>query len=205
MSMTPTRSVTSTHALLEDAAAGRLPPWAEAGEKRRAHMARVAALLDEWAAKLGLDEAERVRWRAAGWLHDALRDAPPERLRPLLSEPFRDLPAGYLHGPATAERLRAEGVDDTELLDAIRYHTLGWDRLGTLGLCLIAADFLEPGRVQRAEWRAALRARMPHELNAVMREVVRAKVERDLQAGEPVRPELLSLWNALVRHAEARS
>jgi HD superfamily phosphohydrolase YqeK len=196
------RSVTSARSLLELAAQGRLPGWAEATEKRREHMARVATLMDDWATRLGLDETERTRWRAAAWLHDALRDAPANRLRPWLSDEFRGLPDAYLHGPATAERLSAEGVQDLEVLDAIRYHTLASVGLGVMGRSLIAADFLEPGRPDRAHWRASLRDRMPLELDAVLREVVAAKLQRDIDGVEPMRPEMVSLWNSLVSDGE---
>jgi len=70
----------SPHPPVSAAAAGRLPRWAAAGEERRAHMARVAALLEAWARDLGLGNRDILRWRAAGYLHDALRDASPRRL-----------------------------------------------------------------------------------------------------------------------------
>lgn len=170
-----------------DAARGVLPGWARASEKRRAHIGRVAALLDEWARALGLPDGERERWLAAGWLHDVLREAPPEELRPLVPEAFRALPPKLLHGPAAAERLAGEA--DAELLDAIRYHTLGSPRFGRLGRALYLADFLEPGRRFEPEWTASLRARMPHDLDAVMREVVRARVRHVEESGSVLHPE----------------
>ena len=185
------------HALVAEAAEGRLPEWTVAGPERRAHMGRVAALLDLWAEGTGLDEQERVRWRAAGWLHDALRDEHPDALRPLVPERFRGLPGKVLHGPAAAERLRAEGVASADLLDAIAFHTIGDAGLGTLGRALYAADFLEPGRTFLAEWRAGLRARMPRDLDVVLREIVRARIGNLLERGMPVRPETVGLWNAL--------
>ena len=185
------------HARIAEAAEGRLPDWAVAGPERRAHMARVAALLDEWAEALGLEEPERVRWRAAGWLHDALRDERPEALGPLVPERFRSLPGKVLHGPAAAERLRREGVTSADLLDAVSFHTIGDASLGRLGRALYAADFLEPGRAFLPEWRAELRARMPGQLEDVLREIVRARMGNLLERDMPVRPETVGLWNAL--------
>ena len=173
------------------AARGELPEWARASQKRRAHIGRVAALLGEWAAALGLPEDERTRWLAAGWLHDALREADPEELRPRVPEEFRTLPGKLLHGPAAAERLA--GQADEELLDAIRYHTLGSARFGRLGRALYLADFLEPGRRYEPEWTAALRARMPHEMDAVLREVVRARVRHVEESGSTLHPETRAL------------
>ena len=44
---------------MSDADSIELPPWAQAGERRRAHIARVTALLDEWADAMHLDPEER--------------------------------------------------------------------------------------------------------------------------------------------------
>jgi HD superfamily phosphohydrolase YqeK len=185
------------HARVAEAAEGRLPDWAVAGAERRAHMGRVAALLDEWARSLGLDEAERARWRAAAWLHDALRDERPEALRSLVPERFRDLPGKVLHGPAAAERLRSEGVTSADLLDAVAFHTIGDAGLGTLGRALYVADFLEPGRPFLREWRAELRGQMPRELDDVLREIVRARIGHLLESEMHVRSETVGLWNVL--------
>lgn len=185
--------------LLEKAAAGELPAWVEAGPERRAHLARVAGLLESWARRLGLERSERVRWRAAGWLHDALRDAPPTALRDLAPPELRELPAPLLHGPAMAERLRADGVDDQELLVAVAYHTLGHPAFGRLGRALYLADFLEPGRSFDPVRRAALRARLPVALESVLVEVVAARVCHLLAARRAVRSETLAFWNAIAR------
>src|SRR5687767_6850364 len=67
-------SSTEMHPVVAAAARGELPGWAVAGAARREHIARVAGLLDSWAVGLGLQGVERARWRAAGWLHDALRE-----------------------------------------------------------------------------------------------------------------------------------
>lgn len=184
-------SDTALSPVVRDAARGVLPDWARASPKRRAHIGRVAALLEEWARALDLPDGERDRWVAAGWLHDVLREAPPEELRPLLPPEFRDLPPKLLHGPAAAERLA--GQADPELLDAIRYHTLGSGRFGRLGRALYLADFLEPGRRYEPEWTAALRARMPHDFDGVLREVVRARVGHVEESGSVLHPETRAL------------
>jgi 2-amino-4-hydroxy-6-hydroxymethyldihydropteridine diphosphokinase len=161
-------------------------------------MKRVADLLDSWAEKLGLAEGERVRWKAAGHLHDALRDEGADALRALVPARFRDLPAELLHGPASAERLRAAGVDDDELLGALTFHTIGDASLAMLGRAVYAADFLEPGRTFLGEWRAELRERMPHEMDLVLPAIVRARIQNLLDTWTSVLPETVGFWNALV-------
>ncbi len=182
-------------ALIEGAAAGVLPDWAEAGPRRRAHMGRVAALMDAWAAGLGLDARERMRWRAAGWLHDVLRDADPARLRASLGGGHPEWPSGLLHGPAAAARLAEEGVTDQPLLTAVAWHTLGHPDLDLLGRCLYIADYIEPGRTYEPALLAVLRARMPAAAAGVVREVARRRISRLLEAGRPIAPETAAFWN----------
>ncbi len=186
-----------THPLVERAAQGRLPAWAALGDKRRRHVERVAGLLEDWAVAGSLPPAERTRWVAAGYLHDAVKEKPEADLRALLAGPARDLPEPLLHGPAVAELLRREGVDDRELLLALTYHTLGHAELGRTGWALFAADFLEPGRDLANEWRAALRARMPGEMGDVVKEILAARITHLLDQRRPVRPETMGFWNRL--------
>jgi HD superfamily phosphohydrolase YqeK len=167
------------------AAGGELPGWACMSPGRREHARGVADLLGHWAAELRLTGDEREAWRAAGWLHDSLRDAPPAELRGELGPAYDGWPDGALHGPAAAGRLEGEAP---ELLDAIRHHTLGRSGMGRLGRALYTADFLEPGRRFAPELRQRLRARMPHDLDGVTREVVAAKLAHLRAEGKPLHP-----------------
>lgn len=189
----------SLHPIFAEAADGRLPDWAQVEPARRAHIGRVVALMDAWAAALGLADPERRRWRAAAWLHDALRDAPPRELRPHVPPPLHDLPGLLLHGPAVAARLRAEGVSDEPVLRAIAYHTIGHPELDTLGRCLYLADFLEPGRTYDPLRRASLRARMPGALERVLVRVLVLRLRHLVECGRVLRPETVAFWNAVAQ------
>lgn len=190
-------------AVLAAAARGELPAWARVDERRLRHIANVASLMDQWSGALALSAVEQDRWRAAAWLHDALRRAPAAELVPLVSAEFRDLPRRMLHGPAAAARLRAEGVSDEPLLLAISHHTIGHPDFDILGQALYAADFLEPGRTFDPLVRASLRARMPDALAEVVPGIVRLRLIHLLRSGHRIRPETLSFWNALTSHARA--
>ena len=191
-------STEAPHPLVAAAAEGRLPAWAHATDARRSHIERVAALMEEWARALGLPDADVGRWRAAGVLHDALRDADPEELRGELPPELRDVAPSLVHGPAAAARLQAAGVRDEPLLEAVRWHTLGHARLDRLGRALYLADFLEPGRDFSVEWRASLRRRVPWELDEVLLEVLAARLRHLADGRRSIRPETLSFWNAVV-------
>lgn len=160
-------------------------------------MQRVAALLVEWADDFGLGETERMRWAALGYLHDAVREDNPETLRPRVAPAFSRLPGRLLHGPAAAERLRLEGVEDGEFLNAVAFHTLGHPGLGLMGRALYTADFLEPGRDLLNEWRAELRGRMPAGIEGVILEVLGARIGHLVELGSPLRPETVAFWNVL--------
>lgn len=165
-----------------------LPPWAQAGPERRAHVARVAALLEEWAGAMGVDQAERARWARAAWLHDALRDAPG------VDE--------LAHGPAAAARAAAAGETDAGVLDAVRHHSVGWAPWDQVGRMLYLADYLEPGRRHDADERRVLAARVPSDPVGVLREVVRRRIERTLRSGWALRPETVAFWNSLAPRGE---
>lgn len=150
-------------------------------------------MLDRWSAALHLTDAERTLWHDAGRYHDALRDAPLAELR--LAVPDPDLPDSVLHGPAAARRLAEEGEVRDELLDAIRWHTLGNPEWGRAGQALFMADYLEPGRPFAQADRAFLASHVPLDFDGVFRQVVRARIERTLREGKTIFPGTAMLWN----------
>ena len=173
-----------------------MPSWTCVSEKRMAHIQRVTALLDGWARQLALPVEEARAWHDAGRLHDALRDAPESTLRELAGD-SPDYATEMLHGPAAAERMRRDGERRTELLDAIRYHTVGSAQWGRLGRALYMADYLEPGRKFSRADRSYLAAQVPHDFDATFRQVVRARLEWSLREGMRLYPEAVVLWNGV--------
>src|SRR3979411_2323966 len=121
-----------------------LPTWAQVSERRLAPIQRVKSLLRAWGTAMRLSADEANAWIDAGTWHDALRDAPVAELREITGD--RKSPDGLLHGPAVAIRLEAEGERRKNLLDAIRYHTVGSAKWNQTGRALYMADYLEPGR-----------------------------------------------------------
>lgn len=175
-------------------AAFELPTWAQVGEKRIGHIMRVTSMLATWAATMGVPAEERVAWIDAGRFHDALKDAPDAELHALVGDVAYE--PQMLHGPAAAARLERDGETRRTVLDAVRYHTVGyidWDRTGR---ALYMADFLEPGRKFSQRDRAFLATQVPHDFDGVFRQVVRARLEWSLHEGHSLFPETIALWNA---------
>lgn len=172
-----------------------LPAWARVSEKRRAHIARVEALLARWADEMRIPERERRDWRDVALWHDALKDAPEAELRALVDDAPFDVQ--MLHGPAAAAKLEQLGESRGDVLDAIRYHTVGSLQWGRTGQALYMADFLEPGRSFRRRDRAFLARQVQHDFAGVFREVVRMRLEWTLQEGYSLFPQTIELWNAV--------
>lgn len=160
-----------------------LPPWAETRRRRRAHIRRVADLVEWWAEEMGVAARERNRWLTAVWLHDALRDA--------------DLPNGVSHGAAAAQRAAQDGESDPGVLDAVRYHSVGYTGWDDVGKMLYLADYLEPGRKGRRRARGRLAKQVPDDRDGVLQQVLAQQIEDNLRAGRPINPLTLEFWNSL--------
>lgn len=88
----------------------------------------------------------------AALLHDYCKYWPVEQQietyrRLSLPDEVLDYDPQLLHGPLAAEIARSElGVNDPEVLDAIRYHTSGRAGMTLLDKIVCLADYIEPGR-----------------------------------------------------------
>lgn len=162
-----------------------LPAWAVVTPERRAHIERVVDLVAGWATAMHVRDGEQARWLKAAWFHDALRDAPAAN--------------ELAHGPMAAERAARDGEADQGVLDAVRYHSIGYAGWDDVGKMLYLADYLEPGRSFDRGLRAALAARVPAERDGVLREVAARRLARMIQERWPVPNETVDFWNALVR------
>ncbi len=175
------------YALLEDAesyARGRL------SDKRYAHTLRVAETAERLAKLHGLDPE---RARLAGLLHDTAREIGKEELLRVAQEDGlavgdfeRERPI-LLHGPVAAELAREDlGVEDGEILDAVRAHTIGEPGMGPLALALFVADKIEPGREQSGV--EDLRELAPVSLHRAARAALEDSVSYNERRDRPAHP-----------------
>jgi predicted HD superfamily hydrolase involved in NAD metabolism len=159
--------------------------------KRYDHTLRVAATAEDLARKHGLDPYRA--WLAA-LLHDAAREIgePEEFLRLAeswhlpIGEPEQESPK-LLHGAVAAELARRElGVDDGDVLEAIRVHTAGKPGMGPLALVLYVADKIEPAREYPSVER--LRGLSGEDLRAAAAESLRCSIAHNEERGRPIHP-----------------
>lgn len=173
-----------------------LPSWAQVSEKRVAHIERVARLMVEWAAELAVPDGERALWLRTVSLHDALKDAPKRVLRELAPEAWDS--DSLRHGPAAAAMAERSGERDREVLDAVRYHSVGYAGWGRVGRMLYLADYLEPERGKDRGRRAQLARRVPQDPAGILRAVAAERLGLTIAAGHRLLPETVAFWNALV-------
>ncbi|MDQ3139027.1 MAG: phosphohydrolase, partial [Gemmatimonadota bacterium] len=108
------------------------------------------------------------------------------------------------HGPAAAARAEADGETDRGILDAVRFHSIGhagWDMVGRMLYC---ADYLEPGREFRPEWRAELAERFPDDSPAVLRAVAGHRLTHLIGSGWPIPEPTVRFWNSVVEPSGSR-
>ena len=175
------------HTLLEEADAF---VRCRISEERYGHILRVAGTAEELARAHGLDED---RARLAALLHDAARETESEEFLRIadewgmpIGEMERESPK-LLHGPVAAELAERElGIQDGEVLEAIRIHTTGRPGMGPLALVLYVADKIEPARDYPSVGR--LRELARKDLHGAAAESLRRAIAHNEERGRDTHP-----------------
>ena len=177
-------------------------------EKRYEHTLRVAGTAEVLALAHGLDAG---RARLAALLHDAAREMEPDEFLDLAQEwhlrvgdPERQSPK-LLHGPVAAELAKRElGVDDEEVLEAVRAHTTGRPGMGPLALVLYVADKIEPARDYPSVGRLRTLAR--EDLHRSAEESLRRAIAHNEERGKATHPASLAMldWLEADRTTQSR-
>ena len=120
-------------------------------EKRYRHSLGVMETAVEMAEIFGVDTEKA---RLAGLLHDCAKDIERSKRIPLCKELGVKLDAvkkdqkGLIHADLGAKMVETEfGITDPEIIDAVKYHTLGRENMTDLEKILYLADIIEPNRV----------------------------------------------------------
>lgn len=174
------------------------PALALEKEERREHSFRTALMAVKYARREGVNEARAI---LACALHDCGKYVPLSS--PLLAgfTPPEGVPAPVLHqytGAYIAEH--TFGIEDREVLEAIRYHTSGKENMSALGKLVLVADMVEEGRDFPCvhELRAALSSSLDEGLVACLTRQIEFLRERQT----PVYPLTVRAlqWAEAVRH-----
>ena len=171
-------------------------------DKLRAHIFRTRDVGMDLAMRHGIDEA-KAELAILG--HDVARAAKKgEILRQAnrfgLSPLDVELKAPVtLHGPVGAELLKHEdGLDDEEILAAVRFHTTGHPSLTQLGLLVFIADKLEPRKIKSYPYQHELLHIARESLQQAVLEFLCRESALRLQQRRPVHPNSVATVNALL-------
>lgn len=177
-------------------------------KKRAAHSRGVAELSAELCRRHGLDPLSGT---IAGLAHDLCKELPPAEQHALFDawlgsgdETTRLMVRGdgnyfssqILHGPAAATLLSREyGVRESDILEAVAWHTVGRADMDALAVIVYCADKIDPGRKHvDAGFRARCMELPPGEmLLAVVADSI-GYLERN---GWEIAPTTMILYNSL--------
>lgn len=120
-------------------------------EKRYKHSLGVAQEAVKLSDHYG---ADREKAYLAGLVHDCAKEINPQEMVRILKEKYGITPDAMslhtpklLHGPLGACVAQNRfGIYDTDVLDAIRYHTTGKANMSLLAKVIYIADYIEPNR-----------------------------------------------------------
>lgn len=118
-------------------------------EERYVHTIGVMETAIQLAKRYGADEKKA---ELAAIFHDYAKFRPIDEMRQLikehqLGEDFLQYGTQLLHAPCGAFLVKKEvGIEDEEILLAIRYHTTGRPNMTLLEKIIFIADYIEPNR-----------------------------------------------------------
>ncbi len=117
-------------------------------QHRKDHIDGVVSTADHLAKQYG---ADRKKTKLAALCHDLYRGIKDDALNIYVKQ--LGLPKKYLdnanlaHAKIAAEMIKKDfGIEDEDVLNAVRYHTTGRAGMSTLEKVIFLADSIEPGR-----------------------------------------------------------
>lgn len=168
--------------------------------ERYVHSLGVCAEAVKLAERYG---ADRDKAYIAGLLHDCAKGYGKRRQRELCEEYGIELdeitlrcPA-VIHAPLGAEIAKREyGIEDEEILKAIRVHTVGGAGMSKLDKIIYTADMIEPSR--SFEGVEELRRIAYEDLDRAVAAAVAQSIEFNLKKPSVIHPDTLAAWNDLL-------
>ena len=105
-----------------------------------------------------------------------------------------------LHGPVGAELLhREEGIEDTELYEAVCWHTTGNTSMDSLAKLVFLADKLDPQKSTRYPYQQTLLELAQSDLDCAMLEFLTRELISLANQGLMVHPDMLATRNFLIQ------
>lgn len=172
-------------------------------EKRYEHVKRVAKCAVELAKIYGVP-VEKVE--ASAWLHDVAKFFNLSVMIDLTRGKYPEVAdkmsqsTAVLHGFAGAEFVRQNydlfGVDDEEILDGIKYHTIGCENMNTLAKIVYLADAIE----EKRSWEGVEKARelAKIDLDEAIKFEIEEKLKYLLAKDSIIHPNVIKFRNSII-------
>ena len=172
-------------------------------EKRYAHVERVAKCAKRLAKIYGENEQDV---EVSAYLHDIAKFFELSHMLDLVKGKYTEVKdemshlTAVLHGFAGAEFVKNNydiyGVDNEDILDGVRYHTIGSGNMSTLAKIVYLADAIEDGR----NWEGVEKARELAEenLDEAIKYEIDTKLEYLISKDNIIHPNIILFRNSLI-------
>lgn len=106
-----------------------------------------------------------------------------------------------VHAPLGAAIVKSEyKIDDEEILEAIRCHTVGKENMSLLDKIIYVADMIEPMRC--FDGVDELRKTAYNDINAAVIMAMKKSIILNAEKNEIIHPDTISAWNYIMRNAD---
>lgn len=175
------------------------------GDYRFIHSLGVAKSAVELAKRFGADEKKAY---TAGLLHDIMKDKKPDELLDMIENRYgvtlSDVEKSnhkLYHAIAGALYVKNElKVNDSEIIDAIRYHTTGRKNMSLLEKVIYIADYISEDRNYDGVDRMREKAKIS--LETAMEEGLQFSIIELSEGLLPIHPDSIDAYNEIVMNKE---
>ncbi|MCL6500976.1 MAG: bis(5'-nucleosyl)-tetraphosphatase (symmetrical) YqeK [Candidatus Pacearchaeota archaeon] len=158
------------------------------------------------AKQYGVDEKKA---ELAAIFHDYAKFRPKEEMKRIILE--QNMPNDLLlhntelwHAPVGAYLVQTEvGINDEDILNAIRYHTSGRSDMTLLEKIIYIADYIEPGRIFPGV--EEVRELAKHDLDEALIQALKNTIQFLLKKNQPIYPTTIDTYNALMMKKKGES
>jgi predicted HD superfamily hydrolase involved in NAD metabolism len=134
--------------------------------------------------------------------HDYAKFRPKEEMKQIILE--QNMPNDLLvyntelwHAPVGAYLVKTEvGIQDEDILNAIRYHTSGRPNMTLLEKIVYVADYIEPGRIFPGV--DEVRELAQQDLDKALIKALQNTIQFLLKKNQPIYPDTIHTYNSLI-------
>lgn len=175
---------------------------AQLTDHRYVHTIGVMETAIKLAEKYGVDKKKA---ELAAIFHDYAKFRPKDEMKQIIVEQamqplLLEYNSELWHAPVGAYLAEKEaGIDDGEVLDAIRYHTSGRVGMSLLDKIIYLADYIEPGR--HFPGVEEVRTMAEDNLDQALLQAMKNTIQFLMKKNQPVFPETFNAYNNMVKNS----